>query len=459
MADRGVVHTFPDKTGDDHFGWYSWLPSVVWNKKLGLFIMVNGGTYAGQSLSLSDFYSPWMHSKTGSLGFYYAEKPWGPWTEFSYDPYWTVDGTGNRTYQPKLSPKWISEDGTEMVLIWSDAMSNAAGKSHTVNYRWNQMKIKILGPYDEPPARASSPSPANNAVDISRFEGSRGMNWISGARTHRHNVYFGTDPTPDSGELQGSRFPTRFVPGLLETHTTYYWRIDEMNNIGTTAGPVWSFTTGSETELADLAGHWPLDEGNGSIAADATGRGNDGVLEGGASWAVTKAGGAMNFDGRDDTVTVNNVTADLKPSSLTIAAWVKTGKGDAHGWVAAQGDNYGLVVNRQGDSNDVFFYYFNGSAWPSVSSGDVNITDDRWHHVAATYTAGGHMKMYKDGVEVGRSTTSGSISYTHGDGFTIGTMQGSRNFEGKILDVRVYSRDLSGVEIMMLHTQGRRRWE
>ena len=39
--------------------------------------------------------------------------------------------------------KWISSDGREMVLIWSDAMSNAAGKSHTVNYRWNQMKITI----------------------------------------------------------------------------------------------------------------------------------------------------------------------------------------------------------------------------------------------------------------------------------------------------------------------------
>jgi len=39
--------------------------------------------------------------------------------------------------------KRISEDGREMVLIWSDAMKNAEGRSHTVNYRWNQMRVTI----------------------------------------------------------------------------------------------------------------------------------------------------------------------------------------------------------------------------------------------------------------------------------------------------------------------------
>ena len=152
---------------------------------------------------------------------------------------------------------------------------------------------------------------------------------------------------------------------------------------------------------------------------------------------------------------VNGVTSDLKPSSLSVAAWVKTGQSATHGWVAAQGDNYGLVVNREVDSDDVFFYYYNGATWPSVSSGDVNITDGQWHHIAATYTAGGSMKVYKDGVEVGSETISGSISYALGNGFTIGTMQGGRRFQGTIDDVRVYNRALSGAEIVKLYTQGR----
>jgi hypothetical protein len=130
----------------EYFGWYSWLPSVVWNEGLGLYIMVNGGTYAGRGLtgSWKDYYSAWMHTKTGSLGFWYAEKPYGPWNQFFYTDYWIVDDEKNRTYQPKLSPKWISKDGTNMVLIWSDAMKNEKGKSHTVNYRWNQMEITLV---------------------------------------------------------------------------------------------------------------------------------------------------------------------------------------------------------------------------------------------------------------------------------------------------------------------------
>ena len=146
IEQRQPVFVYPEKSQEgDCFGWYSWLPSVVWNEGLGLYIMVNGGTYAGHELSSSDkdYYDRWMHTRTGSLGFWYAENPWGPWHEFFYTDHWTVDDPGNLTYQPKLSPKWIRDDGRRMVLIWSDAMKDENGRSHTVNYRWNQMDITI----------------------------------------------------------------------------------------------------------------------------------------------------------------------------------------------------------------------------------------------------------------------------------------------------------------------------
>ncbi len=144
---RSAVHVFPEKNQHgEYFGWHSWLPSVVWNPGLNLYIMVNGGTYAGDSLSNSteDYFHPWMHTKTGSLGFWYSEKPYGPWKQFYYTDYWTADDEKNLTYQPKLSPKWISEDGKKMILIWSDAMKDEKGRSHSVNYLWNQMEIEIL---------------------------------------------------------------------------------------------------------------------------------------------------------------------------------------------------------------------------------------------------------------------------------------------------------------------------
>lgn len=146
LGRRGCVHEFPEKNANgQYFGWYSWLPSVVWNEGLGRYIMVNGGTYAGRGMANTDrdYYDSWMHTGTGSLGFWYAEHPWGPWTQFYYTDSWVADDPANRIYQPKLSPRWISRDGRRMLLIWSDAMRDAEGRSHTVNYRWNQMWITL----------------------------------------------------------------------------------------------------------------------------------------------------------------------------------------------------------------------------------------------------------------------------------------------------------------------------
>ena len=66
----------------------------------------------------------------------------------------TAGHPDNLTYQPKLSPKWIGEDGQDMVLIWSDAMKDDQGKSHMVNYRWNQMEIRLERPWS-PESRKS----------------------------------------------------------------------------------------------------------------------------------------------------------------------------------------------------------------------------------------------------------------------------------------------------------------
>jgi hypothetical protein len=131
ISQRGIVHNFPK-----HWGLYSWLPCVVYNKALDIYIMATGGTERkGDS---------WMHDNTGSLGFYWSKNPWGPWIEFYYNEYWYADSEKNRCYQPKLSPKWISEDGSEMIFIFSDAQENEKGISHTVNYRWNQERITLI---------------------------------------------------------------------------------------------------------------------------------------------------------------------------------------------------------------------------------------------------------------------------------------------------------------------------
>ena len=48
--------------------------------------------------------------------------------------------------------------------------------------------------------------------------------------------------------------------------------------------------------LDGLVGYWPMDEGSGTIAADMSIFGNDGVLNGNPEWIVGKVGSALDLD-------------------------------------------------------------------------------------------------------------------------------------------------------------------
>ena len=55
---------------------------------------------------------------------------------------------------------------------------------------------------------------------------------------------FGTDsPLTAVGDGKGNQTSLSFNPGTLSYSTTYYWRIDAVNNVGTSTGTTWSFTT------------------------------------------------------------------------------------------------------------------------------------------------------------------------------------------------------------------------
>lgn len=98
----------------------------------------------------------------------------------------------------------------------------------------------IFGYLEGPqPEQATNPSPINGAVDTGTAPL---LAWTAGDRAASHDVYFGTNPAPGAGEFQGNRLGTTFDPGLLLENTTYYWRVDEVNGVGTTIGVIWSFT-------------------------------------------------------------------------------------------------------------------------------------------------------------------------------------------------------------------------
>jgi len=96
-----------------------------------------------------------------------------------------------------------------------------------------------------------SPKPSNGAVDVKQTQV---LSWSPGDNAASHQIYFGTDKevvrnaNTGSPEYKGSRNlgSETYDPGMLEWNTTYYWRIDEVNNVNPDSpwtGPLWSFTT------------------------------------------------------------------------------------------------------------------------------------------------------------------------------------------------------------------------
>jgi hypothetical protein len=106
----------------------------------------------------------------------------------------------------------------------------------------------------------SGPNPANSAADVSP---TKILTWVAGAVAASHDVYFGTDAdavknaTTASSEYKGPKAlgEESYNPGTLTLNTTYYWRIDEVNDASTDspwAGNVWSFSTGDFFVIDDF---------------------------------------------------------------------------------------------------------------------------------------------------------------------------------------------------------------
>ena len=154
---------------------------------------------------------------------------------------------------------------------------------------------------------------------------------------------------------------------------------------------------------------------------------------------------ALNVDGQDDAIINLNITDHLKPPHLTLSGWVRVIQGRWQ-WIAAQGDNYGLFLNN---NHQVTFYIHHNNIWIPVTGSNLKFTDNQWHHLAGSYD-GNTLRVYFDGLEVAHQKENRAITYTRGNQFTIGSMQGERVFLGDIDDVRVYQRALTNEELRLL---------
>jgi len=111
------------------------------------------------------------------------------------------------------------------------------------------------------------PNPANGAVDVKQTQI---ITFSPSVFAASHQLYFGTDKdavkNADTGspEYKGTRDlgAESYDPGMLEWDTTYYWRIDEVNNTNPDSpwtGILWSFTTANFLIVDDFESYNDID--------------------------------------------------------------------------------------------------------------------------------------------------------------------------------------------------------
>ena len=197
--------------------------------------------------------------------------------------------------------------------------------------------------------------------------------------------------------------------------------------------------------------HWKLDETAGTAASDAAG-GHTGTLENGPVWeAGGKIDGALRFDGGNDQVLVPHANTLNAFSALTMSAWVY--------YDGSSGGNYRVISKEPSGNNDNYWLSVAGGyLWMGIGgaffSPNATVSPNRWYHVAGTFNANtGEIRMYLDGIEELRTTTSTPLLPST-DPLLIGASWQGKHFAGLLDDVRLYPRTLDGTEIAALASVG-----
>ncbi len=206
-----------------------------------------------------------------------------------------------------------------------------------------------------------------------------------------------------------------------------------------------------------LVGHWKLDEGSGTSAADSSGNGNTGTLTNGPTWTTGQISGAVEFDNLNDYVSASD-SASLRVDPITLSAWVNPAtlqnndviiskpRGNGSAW-----DDYWIALRGTGE---IEFCMEQVAEQDCVLTTDSAVSTDTWTHIVAVWD-GTTMLVYKNGA-VSSDTGSHTNAPVYG---TSAVYIGAENengtiasfFNGFIDDVRVYDRALTAADVAALY--------
>jgi hypothetical protein len=219
--------------------------------------------------------------------------------------------------------------------------------------------------------------------------------------------------------------------------------------------------------LADpaLVGYWPLDEGLGQTARDASGKGHTASLVG-TQWVPGKFGSGLRFDGAQSVMELPNSAAldQLQEGDYTLAAWFKPeaippAGADVYAIIVKPGRHIGLCLGNEGRFFTGHWFAENGGSYLHTAT-YRGIEAGVFHHVASVVDwTRGVTRIYVNGVqEVSTSWSKPKLpAFGYGNApWRVGcALPGAPQYrfaaKGIIDEVRLYARALGEAEVQLLY--------
>ncbi|MCK5560392.1 MAG: LamG domain-containing protein, partial [Thermoplasmata archaeon] len=212
----------------------------------------------------------------------------------------------------------------------------------------------------------------------------------------------------------------------------------------------------------------PLNEGTGSTANDESTYNNDGTISG-ATWVNGKYEKALDFDGSNDYVVIQdqNEFTISTTGTLSVQFWLKTGNDKTtRQEIISKGGLNGVnprewatrIINGEFHATII-----SSSAGASIRGEKVSISANTWYHITVVYTGYTYtsdIEIFLNGVESSSVFLQSDLSYTNTiSDIGIGKFYGSGSwhyFAGIVDEVKIYDRVLTPSEVQYQYNSGKR---
>jgi len=207
-----------------------------------------------------------------------------------------------------------------------------------------------------------------------------------------------------------------------------------------------SFVSAATVPQDGLVAYYKFNDGSGSVLSDSVG-GSDGTLTNGPTWSTGIEGGALQFDGVDDYVSLPD-DLGYRDSGFSVFIWYKTLSTGS--WEIMLGGNEWEVSKSSVDTLLTKLVPVSGGQIVNSNYGSsgINLADGSWHLLGFTYD-GSTMITYFEGIENATTSVPEEV-ITVFPGRTIGNKNGAAFAEGLIDELTVYDRVLTPTEVTEL---------